>query len=79
MIIRLIKKFFAPSEQINLEDGGVFTFAKKILELQDRIEHLEQENIQLINNLYELENRIESKIYSIQPVVYNISTKNLED
>ena len=38
MIIRLIKKFFAPSEKINLEDGGVFTFAKKILELQDRID-----------------------------------------
>lgn len=44
----------------------------KILELQSRIKKLEEENVELTNALYELENRLESKIDSIHPVIYNI-------
>lgn len=72
MIIKVIKNFFAPTERMDLEDGSIFVFADKILELQDRIEKLENENIELTNSLYECENRLEAKIDSIQPIIYNI-------
>jgi hypothetical protein len=41
------------------------------------IKRLEQENIELTNSLYEIENNIQSQIDSIHPVVYNI--KNTTD
>lgn len=41
------------------------------------IKRLEQENIELTNSLYEIENSIQSQIDSIHPVVYNI--KNTTD
>lgn len=74
-MIKFIRKFFAPSEKIDLEDGNVFIFANKILELQERIEKLESENVELTNALYEMENRIDSKIDKIHPVIYNLETK----
>ena len=72
-MINLIKRFFSSSEKIQLEDGNIFVFANKIIELQERIEKLESENIELTNALYEVENRMQSQIDKIQPVVYNIS------
>jgi predicted nucleic acid-binding Zn-ribbon protein len=39
--------------------------------LQD-IKRLEQENIEVTNSLYEIENRIQSQIDNIHPVVYNL-------
>jgi len=75
-MLNLIRRFFAPSEKIDLEDGNVFVFANKILELQERIEKLEGENVELTNALYECENRIEAKIDSIHPVIYNISERD---
>ena len=67
-MLRFIRAFFAPSKKINLEDGNVFVFANKILELQNRIEALEKA-------LPDCESRMESKIDRIQPVIYNISSK----
>lgn len=75
-MLNLIRRFFAPSEKIDLEDGNVFVFANKILELQERVEKLEGENVELTNALYECENRMEAKIDSIHPVIYNISERN---
>ena len=75
-MLNLIRRFFAPSEKIDLEDGNVFVFANKILELQERVEKLEVENVELTNALYECENRMEAKIDSIHPVIYNISERN---
>ena len=57
------------------EESNTFVFANKILELQKRIEKLEAENVELTNSIYECENRIEAKIDKIQPVVYNLTTK----
>ena len=74
-MLNFIRQFFSPSEKINLEERGVFVLADKILELQDRIEKLEYENIGLINDLYECENRMEAKIDNIHPVIYNISER----
>ena len=75
-MLNLIRKFFAPSEKIDLEDGNTFVFVNKIMELQERIEKLENENVGLTNALYECENRMEAKIDSIHPVIYNISERN---
>lgn len=60
-----------PPEEIN-ETSNAFVFGNKVLELQSRIEKLEQENVELTNALYELENRLQSQIDKIHPVVYNI-------
>jgi|TARA_A100001201_G_scaffold2589_5_gene6629 prefoldin subunit 5 len=57
------------------EESNTFVFANKILELQKRIEKLEAENVELTNSIYECENRMEAKIDKIQPVVYNLTTK----
>jgi len=52
-----------------------FAFANKILELQNRIEKLEAENVELTNSIYECENRMMARIDKIQPVVYNLHNK----
>ena len=75
-MLNLIRQFFSPSEKINLEDRGVFVLADKILELEERIEILELENIEMTNALYECENRMEAKIDRVHPVIYNISERN---
>jgi len=71
-MIKIIQKFFASKEKIDFEETNSFVFANKIIELQKRIENLENENVGLTNALYECENRLESKIDKIHPVVYNI-------
>ena len=74
-MIKLIKKFFAPSvlpiceEHIDLY--GV------IANLQKRIEVLEQENVETTNTLYELMHSIEAvderiNILSCEPIPYKI-------
>lgn len=60
------------SEYTEPDENTAFAFANKILELQNRIQKLEEENIEMTNALYELENRLESKIDKIHPVVYNL-------
>lgn len=45
--------------------------------LQD-IKRLEQENIEVTNSLYEIENRIQSQIDNIHPVVYNLKDFTLD-
>ena len=74
-MIKTIKRFFAPSYK--LKNDNLYDF---MIRLQSRIEVLENENIELTNALYELENRLEAKIDSIHPVVYNIKrTETLEN
>lgn len=49
---------------------------KHISSLESRVDELEMENVNTTNALYELENRIQSKLDKIQPVVYNIVNKD---
>jgi len=56
----------------------VILLSNKIDDLEEKykcilldFKHLEEENIELTNALYELENRLDSKIDNIHPVVYN--------
>ena len=48
----------------------------RITDLEFRLSKLEQENIELTNCLYEVENRLQAKIDNIHPVVYNLKNDN---
>ena len=76
-MLRLVRAFFAPSTKPDLDDGdySAFAFANKIIELQKQIEELKQENVKLTDAIYECEGRMMEKIDRIQPVIYNISSK----
>lgn len=39
------------------------------------IKRLEEENVELTNSLYEVENTLQAQIDSIHPIVYNIENK----
>ena len=76
-MLRLVRAFFAPSTKPDLNDGdySAFAFANKIIELQKQIEELKQENVKLTDSIYECEGRLMEKIDRIQPVIYNIASK----
>lgn len=57
-MIEFIKKFFAPSKPPICEEH--IDLYAVIVELQKRIEILEQENVETSNSLYELMNSIEA-------------------
>ena len=50
----------------------------RITDLEARVLKLEEENIELTNCLYEIENRLQAQIDSIHPVVYNLNDYGLE-
>ena len=54
-----------------MANQNAFYLADKVIELQERVKEVEYENKCLRNNLSELQ----QKINTIQPVVYNISSK----
>jgi hypothetical protein len=58
--------------------GLCSSLAKEVLKLEERITKLEQENIELTNSLYEVENRLQSQIDKIHPVTYNLSNYSLD-
>lgn len=68
-MIKLLQKFFAPSTKQIVEDTDLYSV---IIDLRQRVENLEKENVETCNTLYEIENRLETKINNIHPVVYNI-------
>ena len=47
-----------------------------IANLELRVLKLEEENVELTNCLYEVENRLNAKIDNIHPVVYNLKNDN---
>jgi hypothetical protein len=57
MIRNFIEWFISPSEKFAIEDDDVYS---KLVELQERIEILEAENIETSNCLYELSNSIDA-------------------
>jgi hypothetical protein len=48
----------------------------RITDLESRVLKLEQENVELTNCLYEVENRLQAQIDNIHPVVYNLKNDN---
>jgi hypothetical protein len=50
----------------------------RITDLELTVLKLEQENIELTNCLYEVENRLQAQIDNIHPVVYNLKDYTLD-
>jgi predicted nucleic acid-binding Zn-ribbon protein len=75
-------RYYTKTSNINLIDeitGEKYSIVDLIVNLNERIENLEKENTNLTNALYEIENRIQSKIDNIHPVVYNLKNYSLGD
>jgi len=73
--------FFRPY-LVSSSDTSLFG---KIVELEEKynallldIKRLEEENIELTNALYEVENRLQAQIDNIHPVTYNLQDYGLE-
>jgi hypothetical protein len=56
--------------ETNMNNADIYT------QLISRIEKLENENVELNNCLYEVENRLQAQIDNIHPVVYNLKNTN---
>jgi hypothetical protein len=73
--MNFIRWLFAPTEKEMIEEMDVYSI---LLHLEQRIEQLELENIELTNALYESENKLQSQIDNIHPVVYNLQDFTLD-
>jgi len=65
--------------------GLCASLAKEVVELKEKysallldVTRLEEENVELTNCLYEVENRLQAKIDNIHPVTYNLQDYGLE-
>ena len=67
-MIQTIKKIFEPTTKWD-DDDNLLDY---ILELEDRVEVLEEENLNFRTCIHEMESRLETKINNIHPVTYNI-------
>jgi len=63
-MVNILRKFI---------NAAIFDY---IAELESRIDVLEMENANMCNDLYEIENRLQTRIDKIKPVVYNIVNKD---
>ena len=73
-MFKWIDNFLRPY-QVAISDTSVFG---KIIALEARIKNLEEENVELTNCLYEVENRLQAKIDNIHPVTYNLRNYTLD-
>ena len=73
-MFKWIDNFLHPYKinETNMNNADIYT------QLIARIEKLENENIELTNCLYEVENRLQSQIDSIHPVTYNLNNYSLD-
>jgi hypothetical protein len=58
--------------ETNINNADIYT------QLIARIEKLENDNIEITNCLYELENRLQAKIDNIHPVTYTLHNYGLD-
>tara|TARA_B100002019_G_scaffold254012_1_gene235851 strand:- start:8 stop:241 length:234 start_codon:yes stop_codon:yes gene_type:complete len=61
------------------EQAPINDIQDKVEELEERVKYLELERIGLINDLYELENRVQAQIDKIAPPKYNLDNYSLGD
>jgi hypothetical protein len=61
-----------------IQNPDIDSLYEKLIELDVRVRILEQENIELTNCLYEVENRLQAQIDKIHPVVYNFNNDNFD-
>jgi hypothetical protein len=58
--------------ETNINNADIYT------QLIARIEKLENDNIEITNCLYEIENRLQAEIDKIHPVTYNLNNYSLD-
>ena len=68
-------KKFTEDYEVEQEDE---TLLGRIIELETRVLKLEVENVELTNTLYEVENRLQSKVDNIHPSSYNLGNYTLD-
>ena len=68
-MINFLRKLYLSTFERDIVERGVFAFADKMMQLENRVSELEQK-------LCECESRMESKIDKIHPIVYNIQERN---
>jgi hypothetical protein len=61
-----------------IQNPDIDSLYEKLIELDVRVRILEQENVELTNCLYEVENRLQSQIDKIHPVTYNLNNYSLD-
>ena len=61
------------------EQAPINDIQDRVEELEERVKYLELERISLINDLYELENRVQAQIDKIAPPKYNLDNYSLGD
>jgi hypothetical protein len=71
MINKFIDWIFSASKKPIIEDH--IDFYTKLLELETRIESLEQENIETTNSIYEIANSLEARIDILASEPYNFN------
>ena len=64
-------------EDYNVEDVKE-SLLDIIADLELRVLKLEEENVELTNCLYEVENRLQAQIDNIHPVTYNLQDYGLD-
>ena len=73
--MRIFKGFNRVTEDYSVENVDD-SLLDRITALESKVLKLEEENIELTNCLYEVENRLQSQIDNIHPVVYNLKNDN---
>lgn len=76
---RILKDYDLKTYNVNLVDRSncKISLADEIANLHSRIRFLERENACISNELYELENRLQSKIDKISPPVLSLDDFSL--
>jgi len=75
--MRIFKGFNRVTEDYSVENMDEDdSLLDKITDLEARVLKLEEENVELTNCLYEVENRLQAQIDNIHPVVYNLKSNN---
>ena len=64
-------------EDCDMEDVDI-SLLDRITDLELAVLKLEEENVELTNCLYEVENRLQAQIDNIHPVVYNLTDYTLD-
>ena len=75
--MRIFKGFNRVTEDYSVEDVDD-SLLDRITDLELTVLRLEQENIELTNCLYEVENRLQAQIDNIHPVTYNLQDYTLD-
>jgi hypothetical protein len=74
MIFKWIDSLLCGYEVEDIDDS----LLNRIIDLEARVLKLEQENVELTNSLYEVENRLQAQIDNIHPVTYNLTNYTLD-